>query len=758
MATLTDTIGRVLSGRYRIDAALGTGASAHVYLATDVTLKRRVAIKMLHPVLAADRSFLKRFRAEAQAAASLTHPNLVAVYDWGEDSDGPYLVLEYLAGGSLRDLLDDSPPLGAAHVAGIGAQAAHGLAYAHARGFVHRDVKPANLLFDDERRRLCVADFGLARALAEAAWTEPVGATLGTARYAAPEQAQGKRVDGRTDVYALCLVLYEAITGSVPFVSDTTIGTLMARVGAPLPGHDALGPLDAILRAGAAPEPDERLTAAELARRLSEVARSLPRPGTLPEGRPKRTWRPYDDDLENESGSDDDAATGAASGQGARARAGANGSGRSGGDEFTGNGGGSATGSRNSEPDTGSDAMAIAEAIGIAQESSIPKSKKEPIRSDDMTEIGAPPGMVVGPGLTDATDTTQTNGAASGVAGGAGVGAGVGAGSGAGGGLVDGVEAGGRTETPKSTVLRATRRRRWPWVVLVLVLLAGLAAGALLVAQKRYQVFTPSHPVPSILGLTKTSATTVVAKDHFNVKITGTTYDVKAPKGTIVSQSPKPGSVLKQGTTITVVASAGPPPVNVPNLQLITSGGCGAAKAALADDHLGATCAYETSITVKAGAVVSYTPTTQVLYGGNVNVLISTGLPQVAVPNLAGKSKAEATAALTTAKFAVAVGTSQYSSTVPAGEVLAGWTGQGKTLLYGSTVTISISLGHAPVQIPNVIGDSQSKAIAALQKAGLVFQAAYGPNNDPVFTTDPAVGKTVPYGTPVSIYLGANPG
>src|ERR1700722_6958655 len=119
MATLTETIGRVLSGRYRIEAALGTGASAHVFVATDVSLKRQVAVKMLHPVLAADRSFLKRFRAEAQHAASLTHPNLVAVYDWGEATDGPYLVLEYLSGGSLRDLLDSTETLSPAQVATI---------------------------------------------------------------------------------------------------------------------------------------------------------------------------------------------------------------------------------------------------------------------------------------------------------------------------------------------------------------------------------------------------------------------------------------------------------------------------------------------------------------------------------------------------------------------------------------------------------------------------------------------------------------
>src|ERR1700721_320401 len=216
MATLTDTIGRVLSGRYRIDAALGTGASAHVYLATDVTLKRRVAIKMLHPVLAADRSFLKRFRAEAQAAASLTHPNLVAVYDWGEDSDGPYLVLEYLGGGSLRDLLDRGVRLTHSQAAHLGSEVGQGLAYAHARGLVHRDIKPANLLFDEEGL-VRVADFGVARALAEAAYTEPAGAMVGTARYISPESAEGKPLDGRADVYSLALGLYEAPSGSGPF-------------------------------------------------------------------------------------------------------------------------------------------------------------------------------------------------------------------------------------------------------------------------------------------------------------------------------------------------------------------------------------------------------------------------------------------------------------------------------------------------------------------------------------------------------------
>src|SRR5271170_129563 len=243
MPLITDSIGRVLGKRYRLLSALGTGASAHVFLAEDVSLQRHVAVKVLQPGLATDEAFLKRFGAEARSVASLNHPHVLRVFDWGEDADGPYLVLEYLGGGSLRDLLDRGVRLTHSQAAHLGTEVAQGLAYAHARGLVHRDVKPANLLFDDEGR-VRVADFGVARALAEAAWTEPAGAVIGTARYAAPEQARGQSVDGRADVYSLALVLYEAVTGEVPFVQDTTFGTLMARVGAPLPHHEALGPLD----------------------------------------------------------------------------------------------------------------------------------------------------------------------------------------------------------------------------------------------------------------------------------------------------------------------------------------------------------------------------------------------------------------------------------------------------------------------------------------------------------------------------------
>ncbi len=281
MSTITEQIGRVLAGRYRLDAGIGTGSSAHVYLAFDARLRRRVAVKLLHPGLAGDEAFLRQFRAEAQAVAALNHPNVLRVFDWGEEPDGPFLVLEHLGGGSLRDLLDAGARLSPAQAATVGAEAARGLAYAHRRGFVHRDVKPANLLFDEDGR-VRIADFGLARALADAGWTEPVGTVLGTARYASPEQAEGRPLDDRSDVYSLALSLYEAIVGRAPFGGDTTVATLVARVGARLPTPAELGPLAPILAQAALADPLARLDARELAEHLELLARTLPLPAPLP--------------------------------------------------------------------------------------------------------------------------------------------------------------------------------------------------------------------------------------------------------------------------------------------------------------------------------------------------------------------------------------------------------------------------------------------------------------------------------------------
>jgi eukaryotic-like serine/threonine-protein kinase len=269
--------GLLLQGRYRLESELGTGSSARVYLAEDIRLHRPVAVKFLHPALSNDETFVRRFRLEARAAASLNYPNIVHVYDWGSDEEGIYVVLEYLAGGSLRDLLARRGTISPAQAASIGAAVAQALAFAHERGVVHRDIKPANLLFD-ESANPHIADFGLAKALSEASWTEPNGLVLGTARYASPEQALGQHLDDRSDVYSLGLVLYEAVTGRSPFAGDSLHAVLIARVGNPLPPAPELGPLEAVIAGATDSDRSARLSAAEFATALVGALHELRTP------------------------------------------------------------------------------------------------------------------------------------------------------------------------------------------------------------------------------------------------------------------------------------------------------------------------------------------------------------------------------------------------------------------------------------------------------------------------------------------------
>jgi eukaryotic-like serine/threonine-protein kinase len=280
LSGLTDLAGRVLADRYRLLAPIGSGSSGRVYVADDVRLRRRVAVKVLHGALADDAGFLRRFRAEAQLAASLHHPNVVTVFDWGEDTV-PFMVLELLSGGSLRGMLDEGIRLTPAQAAHTGRYVATALSYAHTRGLVHRDIKPANLLFD-EHGTVRVADFGLARALAEASWTEPTGALVGTARYAAPEQGTGATLDARADLYALGVVLVESVTGRVPEVADTLIGTLAVRARVPIAAPDELGALAPVVERAGRTQPSERYPdAITMADALTDASRHLPPPGPL---------------------------------------------------------------------------------------------------------------------------------------------------------------------------------------------------------------------------------------------------------------------------------------------------------------------------------------------------------------------------------------------------------------------------------------------------------------------------------------------
>ncbi len=272
---------RTLDDRYALRGAIGHGASATVFLADDRRLARRVAVKMALPSLAHDPRFRRRFQAEARSAAQLSHPHLLAVFDWSNDPGDAYLVTEFLAGGSLRSMLEAGHRLSLSQALMAGLHAAEGLAHAHGHGFVHRDIKPANILFGSDGR-LRIADFGIARAVAEATWTEPEGSLIGTARYAAPEQAKGDAVDGRSDVYSLALTLIEAVTGTVPLVGSTPLATMVQRQDSDVPELEAMGALGPIVARAGSADPANRPTAEEFAQQLLAAAPEFSRPAPLP--------------------------------------------------------------------------------------------------------------------------------------------------------------------------------------------------------------------------------------------------------------------------------------------------------------------------------------------------------------------------------------------------------------------------------------------------------------------------------------------
>jgi serine/threonine-protein kinase len=633
MPLITDAIGRVLGRRYRLVSPLGVGASAQVFLAEDVSLHRHVAIKILHPGLANDQSFLKRFRAEARSAAGLNHPHVARVFDWGEGEDGPYLVLEYLSGGSLLDLLERGVRLSVAQATAVAGQAARGLAYAHARGLVHRDIKPANLLFDDEGR-VRVADFGVARALADGAWTEPAGATVGTARYAAPEQAQGFVLDGRADVYSLALVTFESLTGYVPFVLDTAMGTLAARIGATL---------QPILGEAASPDFWSRPDAATLATRLEALASTLPRAQALPlraptvlvQGPPTVTGQPSPIGLDDRTGV-----------------------------------------------------------------------------MEQTRRMAPPPGQVFDLDAFEPAD-----------------------------------------RRPRGADPDQAPHRKWPIVLAVLLVLALLAGG--LVAALHKGVFTPSHPVPLVTGLTVAQARQSVAKDHFSVT-TQAASSITVKAGRIVSQDPSPGSELKQGSALAVVVSKGLPIEQVPSL---TGLGCAGATRLLAVNHLKGSCPTANagySATVPTGQVINWSydnklDATHAPYGSSVLIVLSKGPEPKTIPSVAGETYTEAQAALVALGLTVTESTSS-STTYPAGQVDGTNPAIGTQVPPGSTVTVFVSTGPPTVQVPNVSGDTVAAAEAALQSAGLKLGAVYGPSDGHVFATVPEPGTTVKVGSSVNLY------
>jgi serine/threonine-protein kinase len=275
-----------LGDRYTVGQVIGRGGMAEVYEGTDSRLNRKVAIKVLRPDLARDPMFQERFRREAQSAAGLNHPNIVAIYDTGEDliADGssqvsvPYIVMEFVDGVTLRQMLTNGPRILPERALEVVAGVLAALDYSHRHGIVHRDIKPANIMinaFGDAK----VMDFGIARAMSDAATSvTATSAVMGTAQYLSPEQARGEVVDARSDIYSTGCVLYELLVGKPPFNGDSPVSIAYQHVNEPAKAPSSIDPsipstLDAITLSALAKDPNARYQSAADMR--SDVERAI---------------------------------------------------------------------------------------------------------------------------------------------------------------------------------------------------------------------------------------------------------------------------------------------------------------------------------------------------------------------------------------------------------------------------------------------------------------------------------------------------
>ncbi len=273
--------GQRIGGRYTLVGRLGSGGMADVWLAQDEMLDRRVALKFLHERFAQDAQFVERFRREAQAAAGLQHPNVVGVYDRGEAEGRHWIAMEYVEGATLKDLIARGLSVGEA--VEITRQVLNGARFAHARGIVHRDLKPQNVMVDREGRAR-VTDFGIARA--GASEITATGSVLGTAQYLSPEQAQGLEVTATSDLYSIGVILYEALTGRVPFDAETPVAVALKQVSEQPRPPSQLNPqvtpaLDAIVLRALAKDPANRFQSADEFLQALDAAEADPSGGAL---------------------------------------------------------------------------------------------------------------------------------------------------------------------------------------------------------------------------------------------------------------------------------------------------------------------------------------------------------------------------------------------------------------------------------------------------------------------------------------------
>ncbi|MFE5671412.1 Stk1 family PASTA domain-containing Ser/Thr kinase [Agromyces sp. NPDC056523] len=624
-------IGRLIDGRYQVRSRIARGGMATVYLATDLRLERRVAIKVMHGHLADDNTFKTRFVQEARSAARLAHPNVVNVFDQGQDADMAYLVMEYLPGITLRDLLKDYKRLTPEQTVDILDAVLAGLAAAHKAGIVHRDLKPENVLLADDGR-IKLGDFGLARAAS--ANTATGQALLGTIAYLSPELVTRGVADARSDIYALGIMAYEMLTGEQPYVGEAPMQIAYQHANESVPAPSTRNPavpaeLDGIVLWATSRDPDERPADARIMlERLRELEPAL----------------------------------------------------------------------RPAHPRTAAGDTAIIGAIDAA-----PTAE---------TRVLAPNGGMVVPTAT----------------------------------VVDDDEAGDAVTLARSS---SARRRRGYWLLALVLLLTGLAAGT-----GWYFGAGPGSlaTVPDTTGMLPDTATQVLQEAGFEVE-PAERNDPLIPPGQVSGTDPEDGALARRGSTVQLFVSLGPQILDVPQVVGLPEAD---ARTALEAFAVAEDSTRQFSPDVEAGAVIA------VLDGGGapvpatypergaITLVVSVGR----VPPVEGLAVGEAETRLKAAELVVEFADPQFSNDVAVDVVItADWLDD--PMNPGDTVRLTVSKGPDLVEVPNVVtGQTIAQARAQLEAAGFAVASNVPPFLEGAVVASaqsPAAGEKVARGTEITV-------
>jgi eukaryotic-like serine/threonine-protein kinase len=679
----------VFNGRYRVDTRLGNGGMAIVYCGTDLLLRRRVAIKVLRDQFSADDDFIKRFSYEAQAAARLSHPNVVNVYDFGHEGDAYFIVMELVEGETLAAMLRGERRIPESVAIDYATQIAAGLAFAHRQGLLHRDVKPANILVtgDDVVK---LGDFGIARAVAENAIgvTQP-GMVMGSVAYVSPEQAQGRELDARSDLYSLGVVLYQMITGRLPFNGETPVAVALKHVSDPAPlldpVRDGVSPaLASIVATLLQKNPADRFASAtELGRALRE-AREQP---ALSLGVPRNA------------------------GEAPTSRFGAVGS-------LT------PPPRQSAAPDRPSNGVAtFDEPMPPAFDRRwIPFFALMLVVASVAGYLGA---RALGPrkdiAVASFVERSSMQAQQSLVAAG----------------LRPDVRQESSETVPVDRVIRqeppaGTMTSRGSTVTLF------VSSGA------------PLAVIPDVKGFTATDAQHMLANAKFKTKL-APRFDNTAPKDTVLDVSPPIGTSASEGSTITLTVSQGRQPVRIPQLVGVSVDAARAALAKIGlklniDQQTN-------SDLIPSGTIISQAQSGGSLVdpGSTIGVTVSLGAVPVTVPDVGSKSVADATAALQAAGLTPRI-QYIVDATNAGGNVSGQDPPANATAPRRSTVTISVAVPGTVPDVTNMTLDAAKAAILASgYTVGNIAVTQDGPDGK-VARTEPEANASLRPGEAVTIY------